>query len=106
MRIPSQGELTAMRSSNYESILKQHVESGDRQRVMDYVRMIFRTDSYAAFYAVMTTRDRESIEYVSERLMQSPDYSDWGRAGAGFMKLGEEERVIEARDKIRKHFGW
>jgi|SRR3989338_9184388 len=105
MRIMSRGELTAMRNSNYESILRQHVESGNRQNVMDYVRMILKTDSYATFYAVITVGDTEAIEYVSGELMKSEDYSDWGRAGVGFMILGQEERVIEARDKIRSRFG-
>jgi hypothetical protein len=105
MRVPNLPELTEMRSSNYESILRMHVGSGDRQKVMDYIRMVFKTDSYAAFYAAIHVGDSEVIQYVSEELMKSGDYSDWGRAGVGFMILGQEERVIEARDKIRAHFG-
>ena len=95
-----------MISSNYESILRMHVESGDRQKAMDYTRMIFKTDSYAAFYAAINVGDPEVVQYVSDELMNSKDYSNWGRAGVGFMILGQEERVIEARDKIRAHFGW
>ena len=95
------GELTEMRKSNYESVLRHQVESGDRQKVMDYTRMIFKTDSYAAFYAAINVGDLEVVQYVSDELMESEDYSDWGRAGVGFMILGEEERVIEAGDKIR-----
>ena len=106
MRVPSRGELAAMRSSNYESVLRMHVESGDRQKVMDYTRMIFKTDSYAAFYAALHVGDMEVIQYVSDELMKSDDYSDWGRAGVGFMVLGKEDRIIEARNKIRSHFSY
>ena len=106
MRIQSQGELTEMRSSNYESILRQHVENGNRQNVMDYTKMILKTDSYAAFYAALHVGDVEVIQYVSDELMKSDDYSDWGRAGVGFMVLGKEDRIIEARNKIRSHFSY
>ena len=87
------------RSLDYETVLRDIIEDGDRQDLAAYADMILQEDSQAAFRAVMIVGDRKVIEYVSERLMQSNDPTDLNRAWTGYMHLGMRNKAGEVTKK-------
>ena len=91
-----------IRGEQYQSVLRDIIEDGDREDLRVYLKMIVEEDSYATFLAVMNVGDRGTIEYVSTLLLDSKDYRDLNMAWTGFMHLGIREKYDEALDRWKK----
>src|SRR3989344_8754841 len=76
----------------YLSVLRDLMADND-PGIKTYVRHIVDEDPYEAFYALTHVADKcpHGLRMIAQVLLESPDYSDWGRAHAAGLMLKDED---------------